>query len=149
MLRVGVVGCGFIGSVICRAIDTDLEDIELVAVHEHHTELVHSLCETLTCRPKLMKIRQMVKIVDLLVEAAAPEAVPQAAIPALENGCDVMIMSVGALVDGELFDRLKSLARENKCRVYLPSGAVVLPVENIVSTISISSYEHVNVILIV
>lgn len=124
MVRVGVVGCGFIGSVICRALDTDIEGVELVAVHEHHTELVESLCETLSCNPTMMKISQMVKVVDLLIEAAAPEAVPQAAIPALENGCDVMIMSVGALVDFELYNKLTALARAHNCKIYLPSGAV-------------------------
>ena len=124
MLRVGVVGCGAIGSIICRALDTEIAGAQLLAVHEHHIELVDQLCETLSCAPSLMKIREMVKKVDLIVEAASPEAVPQVAISALENGCDVMIMSVGALVDSELLNKLISLAEEHNCKIYLPSGAV-------------------------
>ncbi|MBE0524723.1 MAG: aspartate dehydrogenase [Methanosarcinales archaeon] len=124
MLRVGVVGCGAIGSIICRALDTGITGAQLLAVHEHHIELADQLCETLSRPPSLMKIREMVKKVDLIVEAASPEAVPQVAIPALEKGCDVMIMSVGALVDSELLNKLISLAEEHNCKIYLPSGAV-------------------------
>lgn len=124
MVRVGVVGCGAIGSFICRALDTEISGAQLLAVHDHHSELADSLCKTLSCKPSSMKIREMVKHVDLLVEAASPEAVPQVAIPALENGCDVMIMSVGALVDSELLKKLVSLADTHNCRIYLPSGAV-------------------------
>lgn len=124
MLRVGVVGCGAIGSIICRALDTEIEGAELTAIHEHHIENIESLCRELSCEPKIMRISEMVNEVDLVVESAAPAAVSQAAIPALENGCDVMILSEGALVDSDLLDRLLSLAREHNCRIYLPSGAV-------------------------
>jgi len=125
MLRVGVVGCGAIGSFICHALDTEIEGARLIAVHEHHIELMETLCSSLSCKPGMVKIRKMVEMVDLVVEAAAPEAVPSAAVTALENGCDVMIMSVGALVDSGLMDRLTALALENNCKIYLPSGAVV------------------------
>ena len=125
MLRVGVVGCGAIGSFICHALDTDIQGARLVAVHEHHIELMETLCASLSCRPEMVKLNQMVEIVDLVVEAAAPEAVPAIAAVALKNGCDVMIMSVGALVDSSLMNRLTSLALENNCRIYVPSGAVI------------------------
>ncbi|MDW7775075.1 MAG: aspartate dehydrogenase [Methanosarcinales archaeon] len=124
MLRVGVVGCGAIGSIICRALDKGIEGAELVAIHEHHAENIESLCAELSHKPGIMKISEMVKEVDLVVESASAIAVPQAAIPALESGCDVMIMSVGALVDGQILDNLVDLARMHNCRIYLPSGAV-------------------------
>ncbi len=124
MLRVGVVGCGAIGSIICRALDKDIEGAELVGIHEHHIKNIESLCAELSCKPKMMKISEMVKVVDLVVESAAAIAVPQTAIASLENGCDVMIMSVGALVDRKLLDNLVNLARKHNCKIYLPSGAV-------------------------
>jgi aspartate dehydrogenase len=124
MLRVGVVGCGAIGSIICRALDKDIEGAELVGIHEHHIKNIESLCAELSSKPEMMKISEMVKEVDLVVESAAAIAVPQAAIAALESGCDVMIMSVGALVDGQLLENLVNLARKHNCKIYLPSGAV-------------------------
>ena len=124
MLRVGVVGCGAIGSIICRALDKDIEGAELVGIHEHHIKNIEPLCAELSCKPKMMKISEMVKEVDLVVESAAAIAVPQAAIASLESGCDVMIMSVGALVDGQLLENLVNLARKHNCKIYLPSGAV-------------------------
>lgn len=125
MLRVGVVGCGAIGSFICHALDTDIEGARLVAVHEHHIELMETLCASLSSNPGMVKISKMAEMVDLIVEAAAPGAVEIAALTALKNGCDVMIMSVGALVEPGLMNRLSSLALENNCKIYLPSGAVV------------------------
>ncbi|MCL7415493.1 MAG: aspartate dehydrogenase [ANME-2 cluster archaeon] len=124
MLKVGVVGCGAIGSIICRALDKDIDGAQLFAIHEHHRENIESLYAELSNKPKLMKISEMVTNVDLVVESASAVAVHQAAIPALENGCDVMIMSVGALVDRHLLDNLIDLAREHDSRIYLPSGAV-------------------------
>jgi len=124
MLRVGVVGCGAIGSVICHALDTQIEGAQLVALHEHHIEIVESLITTLCCKPEVMKVSQMVKQVDLIVEAASPKAVAPTALLALENGCSVVIMSVGALVDKQLLKRLVTLAKEHDCKIYIPSGAV-------------------------
>ncbi|PPA78547.1 MAG: putative L-aspartate dehydrogenase [ANME-2 cluster archaeon HR1] len=124
MLRVGIVGCGAIGSAICHALDTQIEGAQLVAIHEHHIELVESLITTLRCKPKVMKIRQMVQKVDLIVEAASPNVVAPTALLALENGCSVMIMSVGALVDNQLLHKLVTLAKEHNCKIYIPSGAV-------------------------
>lgn len=124
MLRVGVVGCGAIGSIICRALVKDIEGARLIAIHDHHIERAASFCASLSCKVDLMKISQMVKLVDLVVEAAAPEAVESATVPALEHDCDVMIMSVGALVDLKLLDKLVSLAREHNRKIFLPSGAV-------------------------
>jgi aspartate dehydrogenase len=124
MLRVGVVGCGAIGSIICQALDTRIEGAQLVGVHEHHTELVKLLGTSLSSEPRQMKIRQMVRLVDLVVEAASSKAVAQTAVLALESGCSVMIMSVGALVDPGLLNKLITLAKEHNCKIYLPSGAV-------------------------
>jgi aspartate dehydrogenase len=74
MLRVGVVGCGAIGSFICHALDTKIEGARLIAVHEHHTELMETLCSSLSCKPGMVKIRKMVEMVDLVVEAASQKS---------------------------------------------------------------------------
>lgn len=43
----------------------------------------------------------------------------------LRAGKDPVVMSVGALLDGELLGRLLSAAGERRVRIYVPSGAVV------------------------
>lgn len=72
-----------------------------------------------------MKIEDLICSVDLVVESASQSAVSFIVPQALEAGCDVMILSVGALADKELREKLFELARKNNCKLYFPSGAVV------------------------
>lgn len=72
-----------------------------------------------------MKIEDLIRSVDLVVESASQSAVSFIVPQALEAGCDVMILSVGALADKELREKLFELARKNNCKLYFPSGAVV------------------------
>ena len=72
-----------------------------------------------------MKIEDLIHSVDLVVESASQSAVSFIVPQALEAGCDVMILSVGALADKELREKLFELARKNNCKLYFPSGAVV------------------------
>jgi aspartate dehydrogenase len=76
-------------------------------------------------RPACMKIEELLCSVDLLVESASQNAVRFIVPRALEAGCDVMVLSVGALVDEELREKIFRLAKQNNCKLYFPSGAVV------------------------
>jgi aspartate dehydrogenase len=61
---------------------------------------------------------------DIIVEAASQEAVKEIALKVVSRGKDLMILSVGALVDDELWNDIKQKARENSSRVLVPSGAI-------------------------
>ncbi|HIE31945.1 MAG TPA: aspartate dehydrogenase [Methanosarcinales archaeon] len=122
-LRIGVFGCGAIGSAICRAIDEGTIDADLVAICDRSPE-IERFRDSLDSHPEAMKISRMAECVDIVVEAASQEAVRMIAPDVLSAGCDLMIMSVGALSDAELLERLKDLARQRGCRIYVPSGAV-------------------------
>lgn len=124
MLRVGVVGCGAIGHVIAESIDKRLVDAELVALNDRDPSEAQSLADTLSQEPRVLDLDGLIEESDLVVESAAQEAVPQIAIPSLEQGRDVMIMSTGALADDDLRARLLALARENRSRIIIPSGAI-------------------------
>ncbi|HID28112.1 MAG TPA: aspartate dehydrogenase [Methanosarcinales archaeon] len=124
MLRIGVVGCGAIGTEICKATDHKTVKAQLVAIYDRNHDKAINLAKSLKKTPQILDIQEMVKQIDLIVECASQEAVPLVAIPALLNKKDVVILSVGALVDSELLNKITKLARENNCKVYLPSGAI-------------------------
>ncbi|MHC1587018.1 MAG: aspartate dehydrogenase [Candidatus Syntropharchaeia archaeon] len=124
MIRIGVFGCGAIGTEICTAVD-NFDEIEVVAIYDRHPEKMEKLIKTLKNPPKILKIDRMVEEVDLVVECASQSAVHKIALSVLEKGKDLMIMSVGALLDDELFKKIKDASERNKCRVYIPSGAIV------------------------
>ena len=126
MLRIGIIGCGTIGTGICKAIDEGAIKAELVAIYDRNVEDVEKLKSSLkSCRPETLEIMDMAKQIDLLVECASQKAVYEVIPAALLAHCDVMIMSVGAFADEKLCETIGNLARDNNCKVYLPSGAIV------------------------
>jgi aspartate dehydrogenase len=57
-------------------------------------------------------------------EAASHEAVNQYAEQVIEAGKDLIIMSIGGLLDQNFLNRLKKRAERTRSKIYLPSGAV-------------------------
>ncbi|MGP8337556.1 MAG: aspartate dehydrogenase [Methanosarcinaceae archaeon] len=126
MLKIGVVGCGAIGAEICKAIDEGSMGFELYAIYdrtgEHATAVKAGLKHT---DPQVLDIEEMVKHVDLVIEAASQAAVPEIASTVLNAGCDLMLMSIGALADEEFRNTVFGLAKKQGCKIYIPSGAMV------------------------
>ncbi|MFZ2071104.1 MAG: aspartate dehydrogenase [Halobacteriota archaeon] len=129
-LRVGVIGCGVIGSEICKAIDREDQGMELIFLGDTHPDRIESLQKRLKKKPAITKsdsegLAAILADVDLVIECASQVAVREFVIPALRMGKDVMILSVGALlcVDG-LYDEIERIANDKGCKVYIPSGAV-------------------------
>ncbi len=129
-VRVGIVGCGSIGTEICEAIDHDELEMELIFLIDKHPERIRELVNRLKRRPKITRsgsegLSEMLDAVDLVIECASQDAVREYVIPALHAGKDVMIMSVGALIcDEGLFEEIVNIARAGGSRVYIPSGAI-------------------------
>ncbi len=130
-IRAGVVGCGAIGSEICKSIDSESGlGIELKLLIDKHPENIERLCKKLKNKPDIIKsdstkLDETLTEVDLLIECASQAAVREFVIPALKQGKDAMILSVGALLcEPGLFEELESISKEKGCRVYIPSGAV-------------------------
>jgi len=127
-LGVGLIGCGAIGTVLAQAIDKgQAGDACLVLVFDKNIEKAEVLQRKLKNKPKISRtFREIVesKSVDLVVEAASQEAVRLYAIDVLKAGKDLMIMSVGALVDYELMNEIARTAMDKGRKVYVPSGAI-------------------------
>lgn len=134
VMRVGVVGCGAIGTEICDAIDHGVlgkeRGMELKFLIDKHPERIEKLIKRLKRRPEITRtgsegLTEILDEVDLVIECASQDAVREFVIPALHAGKEVMIMSVGALISDEgLFDEIVDIAKEKGCRVYIPSGAI-------------------------
>jgi aspartate dehydrogenase len=124
VLKIGLVGCGAIGTEIARAIDRGDIAAELVAVFDRNEERAHDLLRDLKAKPLLLGLEELVERSEIVVEAASQRAVPEVVKAALTRGRDLMIMSVGALLDKTLRQMVEDLAKEHGGRVYLPSGAI-------------------------
>jgi len=128
MLGVGLVGCGAIGTVLAHAIDEGKAgDTRLVYVYDLVFSKSEELSKELSHKPTVAKdFRELIecKEIDLIIEAASQDAVRQYALRTLKAGKDLMIMSVGALVDDKLTSEIRHFARNSKRKVYIPSGAI-------------------------
>ncbi len=123
-IKIGLVGCGAIGFEIASAIDRGDINADLVAVFDRNPKNISRLIDVMKKRPLVVGLDELVDLSDIVVEAASQAAVPQVSEAVLKRGKDLMIMSVGALMDRDLYMRICSLAESNGCMVYIPSGAI-------------------------
>ncbi len=125
-MRAGLIGCGTIGSFIAQSIaGGKVPGMELIVTCDVvDVPAARRLAADCGC-PFTTDIAALAsQSLDLVVEAAAQGAVRQWAPFFLERGIDMMVMSVGALADAALLERLVSLARQEGRRLYVPSGAI-------------------------
>lgn len=123
-MRVGLIGCGAIGSLIARALPG--LGFQLRAVFDLDRQRARRLLAEATAAEIADDIDEFLqRRVDLVVEAASHKAVRDYGERVLEVA-DLMIMSTAAFaVYPGLHRRLEERARELGRKIYLPSGAIV------------------------
>ena len=120
---VGILGCGAIGSRMALAIRDELKYHAVVAgVFDVQTERAEKLAKKFS-RGRIIKrsIEELIQSCDLMVEAVNAKDTRKLIQQALSAEKDVLVMSVGKLLDAKEIFRL---ANKNRCRLLVPSGAV-------------------------
>jgi len=127
MKRVGLLGCGTIGSEIALAIDSGKISAKLTHVYDFSKDHSKNLVDKLKTKPIVTENVSLLAAspVDLIIEAASQDAVRDNALSILQNRKDMMIMSAGALLDESIFDIVMDGCKDFNKRVYLPSGAIM------------------------
>jgi aspartate dehydrogenase len=124
-MKVGLVGCGNIGTVIAKAFDEGKIAGELVSVYDTDNAKPRELLAKLKKKPRIAKsFEELLKGTDIIVEAASQNAVREYALKVISAGKSILIMSSGALADERLLERLTSQASKRNVKIYIPSGAV-------------------------
>lgn len=124
-MKIGIVGCGFIGTTIGAAMQ-QMDGIEEIPAVDTNYDSAVEMGSKLA-KVKLYRSEDLEGFLgesDLVIEAASQEAVGEIGPLVVERGKDLMILSVGALVDDDLWDTLKNSARRSGSRIYVPSGAI-------------------------
>jgi aspartate dehydrogenase len=124
--KIGLLGCGAIGTQIALAIDSGKINSTLTHVYDQSRESAESLVSKLKNKPEIVTNSHLLSSnpIDLVVEAASQDAVRDVALGVLQNRKDLMIMSVGALLDESVFEILSNACTDFKKTIYLPSGAI-------------------------
>jgi len=124
--KIGIIGCGAIGSELAKTIDAETMNATLVSIFDTYVDAANKLANKLKTKVIVAKTIDefLSNDMDIVVEAASQEAVRKYAKLVLEHDMDIMIMSVGALLDTDLYDDLVHTAEKYDVRIYLPTGAI-------------------------
>ena len=126
MKRIGLLGCGAIGTDIALAIDSGKIPAKLTHVYDFSKDASAKMITKLQNKPIITDNVGLLAAapVDLIVEAASQDAVRDNALSILQNRKDLMIMSVGALLDESILEIIEEGCKDFNKKVYLPSGAI-------------------------
>jgi aspartate dehydrogenase len=121
--KVGIVGCGAVGSRMAQSIQDDLKDVcRLTGLLDIDGEKARQLARKFGL-PQTVKrsIGGLIKSCDCMVEAVNAQSTYELIRRALSSGKSVLSMSVGGLLNaGDLF----RLAHQKGCHLLVPSGAI-------------------------
>lgn len=149
--KIALLGCGAIGTQIALAIDSGKIPAQLTQIYDTSKEASEKLVLKLTNKPIIVENFHLLSTgpVDLVVETASQQAVKDAALSILQNKKDLMIMSVGALLDLPIFEVLSDACKEFSKTIYLPSGAIagldaIKSVKNELDSVTLTTTKHPN-----
>lgn len=124
MLKVGLIGCGAIGQCVIDTLpnlsEVDCEFVGILARPKPgqsrklpaEIPVFEDINELLACKP------------NVVAECAGHQAVKAHGEAILRAGCDLVIISIGALAEQTTLEGLKDAAEEGNSRIYLPAGAI-------------------------
>jgi aspartate dehydrogenase len=130
--RIGVIGCGTIGSELALAIDkTNIKNAVISFLFDSVKSASLDLRNKLQNNypPIFSEFSRLVsslpfKNADIIVEAASNTAVKTFAKKIVSSNKSLMIMSAGAFFDVRLLKEIYSTVNKHKSRIYFPTGAI-------------------------
>jgi len=147
--KIGLLGCGAIGTQIALAIDSGKIPAILTHVYDTSKDAAVELVSKLNTKPEIVENSHLLSShpVNIIVEAASQDAVKDVALSVLQNKRDLMIMSVGALLDESIYDILSDACKDFKKTIYLPSGAIagldgIKSIKDELESLSITTTKH-------
>ena len=115
MRKIGILGCGTIGSFLAQRVEKDFQgQAKIVGLCDIDDSKAKQLASKLTQKVPVLAPEQLIDRSDLIIESTSREACPNLCKKTIENGKDIMVMSVGGLI-GNM--KLFSLAKRKKCKI--------------------------------
>lgn len=125
MLHITMIGCGAIGVGVLELLESDPQlCVDAVIASAHSADLVHQRLASFKRPPEVLTALPDDARPDLLVECAGHRAIEEHVLPALERGIACLIVSVGALSEPGLVERLEAAAERGNTRIELLPGAI-------------------------
>lgn len=122
-LKIGIAGCGAIGSEVAKAVAIKIKDMaEIAAVFDIDEKKAKGLSRALGNKNLFCGLDKLISRCGLVVEATSVAASYSIVKKALSSAKDVLMLSVGGLLQRP---ELLKLAERKKANLFIPTGAVV------------------------
>jgi len=121
-MNLGIIGCGAIGSDVAKAADK-MDEINKIFLFDIKKDAAEKLCNCVK-KAEIKPVKDFLNNVEVVFEAASQSAVKEYAEAILNAGKDLVIMSVGSLLDEKFRSNIEKIAKQKHCKIHLPSGAV-------------------------
>lgn len=125
MIHIAMIGCGAIGSEVLRLVQGDPSiSVDTVLLPAAYQEAAKPVLAQFAPKARLVERLDPSDKPDLLVECAGHSAIVEHVLPALERGIACIVVSIGALSEEGLPERLEQAATKGGTQVQLLSGAI-------------------------
>ena len=123
MIRVGIIGCGTIGSALAAAVEKKfsrfarisyISDINPAQIAKFRKKIGSS-------KFRIVSIPELIRKSDFVIETASVSAAAQVIPTVLAHGKDILILSVGGILK---INHLQRLLQKSRGHVYIPSGGI-------------------------
>ena len=118
---IGIVGCGAIGKKLLEESNAGRFKVHISGVTSRSEINARSFLSNLDAPPPYLGLRELISQSDMIVEAAGAEVVPDLASACFASGKNLMIISVGALLE---CPDIVEQARISGNHLFIPSGAI-------------------------
>ena len=122
-LKVGIIGCGAIGSRMAQSIKKDLkDDCQIFSIFDINASKSSELQKILSLKNIIVpSIDKLIKNSDLVIEAINAQNAQEIIRQIISSKRNVLVMSVGKLINAQ---DIFNLAKKNNCKILIPSGAI-------------------------
>ena len=118
---IGIFGCGAIGKALLHAAASGQLAVRIAGVASRTEKSARAFLSLFDSPPPYLPLHELIAAADLIIEAAGGSVVPELAEKVFAAKKDLMVISVGALLDHpEIIEK----SRKTGCRLYCPSGAI-------------------------
>jgi aspartate dehydrogenase len=122
MTRVAIAGLGAIGRELAQRLSRGVPGVQLTAVGARDRDRAREALRTLGADVPVTSIDELEPLADLVVECAPARLLPAIAQPFLRAGKEVVVLSVGALLE---HSHLIDLAADCGGTISVPTGALL------------------------
>ncbi len=123
-MKIGMIGCGTIGSFLLEKLNTNHRPEQIVAIYSRNVKKTKTIAEQYKAKACQTVEELLQEELDLVVEVATIEAVEAYGLKVIEQGIPLIVSSIGAFSDVDFWTQVKEKSEATDTNVYIPSGAV-------------------------